>query len=493
MFPLLAPLLALSATSLAEDPGPTTPSTDAPAAENPLTVVEGLPFAVHTASLPSGLRVLVQPRPDATSVVGYLSFRAGSRYEDQTTSGASHLLEHMLFVGTERWDEAAVRAVIDRAGGVYNGHTTLERVAYYARLPAGQTETLLDWLDQVAFHPTLPADKLDKEREVVFEERGGRDGLTVRALKRLGLGVSEDEAIRAALWPGSTRALRVIGEDESLEGIDIDRLRRFYTEHYSVSNATLIVVGPEDPATILALATARFGELPAGARPSLPDDLGPPPVLGGRQVLRQLLVQDQCKVTLAARGPSAADADLWPASLTMATLEIGLNDHLRIQRGLTYGVHAWASALSDSGELRVSAETDCDNVDTVADAFEQAIEALRQGEVNADWLERARGATLGSWSISQEDSYSRAYWLGGRSTLAQPFENADWRGAIPQVTGGQLSEVARRWMPAEAVKIFIERPILTITEAWVAGLATFALFMGTLLRWRARLRRPTGP
>lgn len=458
-------------------------------AEAPLTPAEGLPYVLQTATLDNGLQVWIQPRPDATSVVAYLSFRAGSRYEDETTSGASHLLEHMLFVQTDRWAEAEIRAVIDRAGGVFNGQTHQERVTYWARLPAGQTDTLLDWLDQVAFHPSLPADKLDKEREVVFEERSGRDGWTVRTLKRLGLGVGKEEAARQELWPGSTRALRVIGEDASLESIDIDRLRRFYQDHYTADNAALVVVGPDDPAAVLALVSAKMGDAPAGQALRPPDDLGPDPILGGRRVLRQLFIDDQCTVAQVARGPAANDRLVWAASVAMQHLEIGLNDDLRLRRGLTYGVSGWTSAQSDSGELWLTADVDCENTDVAASAFEAAVDGLRRGEVNADWLTRARGAVLGSWAISQEDSYTRAFWLGSRFVLDAPFQEADFRSAVPAVTEAQVVELARRWLAADRTRIYVVRPILTIDEAWaLAGVALgfFFLFLGL---WRRRRRR----
>ena len=456
-----------------------------------LAPLDGFPYPVSAATLDNGLTVWVQPRPDATSVVGYVVVRAGSRYEDEQTSGASHLLEHMLFVQTARWTEPEVRRLIERTGGVYNGYTYPERVGYYARLPAGQTEALIDWLDQVVFQPQLPEEKLGKEREVVFEERGGRDGWTLRAVHRLGLGLSDDDAIRADLWPDSTRRLRVIGEDQSLDSITIDGLRGFYHGHYTPRNATLIVVGPEDPERVLTLAAEHLGGLPAGARRSPPDDTGPSPALGGTVNLTQLWVADQCAVTLGARGPGLASRDVWVATVAMTYLEIGLNDTLRIQRGLTYGVSAVASPQSDSGELRIQADLNCRNVDAATTAFREALAALRRAEINTDWLERARGLSAGRWAISQEDSTQRASWLASRVVLDDPTQNADWRRAIPQVDDAQLAALANTWLTDDATRIWVTRPILTIAQAWIATAALASLVVGLILRRKLRTRRPT--
>jgi predicted Zn-dependent peptidase len=83
--------------------------------------------------LDNGLEVWVQPRPETPAVALRLVVRVGSRYETVYNNGISHFVEHMLFTGTERWDEAEVAAAIDQLGGDSNGGTGLETTLVLGR------------------------------------------------------------------------------------------------------------------------------------------------------------------------------------------------------------------------------------------------------------------------------------------------------------------------------------------------------------------------
>jgi predicted Zn-dependent peptidase len=143
------------------------------------------PFPLQRHTLPNGLRVWCQPRPDSESVVALLVIRAGSRYEDLSNNGVSHYVEHMLFTGTERWTEEEIKEIIRRRGGHWNGWTGEERTTYFAHVSAQDVDIALDWLTEVVFHPTFPADKVDKERQVIFQERWGRYGWLINTLELL--------------------------------------------------------------------------------------------------------------------------------------------------------------------------------------------------------------------------------------------------------------------------------------------------------------------
>src|SRR3989337_2607628 len=76
---------------------------------------EGM-FALHRSALPNGLRVWVKPRPGTGTVFLALQVPVGSRHETEMNNGISHFLEHMLFTGTEKWDEREVIESVRRRG-----------------------------------------------------------------------------------------------------------------------------------------------------------------------------------------------------------------------------------------------------------------------------------------------------------------------------------------------------------------------------------------
>ncbi|NIV34757.1 MAG: hypothetical protein GWN58_36455, partial [Anaerolineae bacterium] len=178
------------------------------------------PFPLYRRTLPNGLQVWVQPRSDSESVTALLVLRAGSRYEVLSNSGVSHFVEHMVFAGTERWTEQEIKDVIRRRGGRWNGWTGPETTTYFAQVAAGDFDIALDWLAEVVFHPTFPADKVDTERQIIFQERMGRYGWLINLLDDLGFGYELDRDIRRALFPDSSIGQRVAGEDASLDKLD---------------------------------------------------------------------------------------------------------------------------------------------------------------------------------------------------------------------------------------------------------------------------------
>ncbi len=130
------------------------------------------PSGVQRDVLPNGLRVWIEPRLESESVTALLVVRVGSRYETRANNGLSHFVEHMVFDGTEKWPtEEEVTDVIVHHGGNSNGWTDEETTTYFVQLAHRDLDLALDWLSQVVFHPTFPADKVDKERDIIFEMR----------------------------------------------------------------------------------------------------------------------------------------------------------------------------------------------------------------------------------------------------------------------------------------------------------------------------------
>ncbi|NTU66150.1 MAG: insulinase family protein, partial [Chloroflexi bacterium] len=224
------------------------------------------PSVVQRFLFPNGLRVWIEPRPESESVTALLVVRVGSRHETRVNNGISHFVEHMVFDGTEKWPtEEAVADAITHRGGHWNGWTDEETTTYFVQLAQHDFDLALDWLSQVVFHPIFPADKVDKERDIIFEEKMGRYGWLINALDALGLGYELDRDVRRALFPGSTLGLRIIGEDASLDKITRQSLLDHYHAHYLPTNSALIIVGNVDAEQARDKATTYLGQLPVKA------------------------------------------------------------------------------------------------------------------------------------------------------------------------------------------------------------------------------------
>lgn len=448
------------------------------------------PFPIERFTLPNGMRVWVQPRADSQSLAAMLVFRAGARYEERSEAGISHFVEHMLFTGTERWTEDEVKTMIRTRGGRWNGWTTMERTTYFAQVSAQDAPLALDWLAEIAFRSTFPADKIDKEREVVFQEKAGRYGWLVNSLDDLGFGYELDRDVRRAIYPGSPLGRRVIGEDDSLESIGRDELLAYYHTYYVPANATLILVGRTGREEALELVSRYFGGIPAGPPPPDPGPAPATPAGPHRVTVRGPLATDQIALMIGARTVGRGHPDSWALDVLGELLSRELTEEIRYRRGLVYGLGAHNATYDDTGYFVISTTSGGGSRDEIARLVGERLESLKAGDLDPQRVEEAKAALIGRWALAMEDSVSRAGYLAEWSSQVDDGEPVPDRTALlSAVTAEDLVRVAHTYLRPEASFVGVHRPAITVVSG-VGGLG--AALCAAVLAWLGVrwLRRP---
>lgn len=208
--------------------------------------------------LPNGLQVLLLPDATQTTTTVNITYRVGSRHESPGEYGMAHLLEHMLFKGTER--QRDIPGAMAQRGVRFNGSTTADRTNYFASFNANA--------DTLAFLLDLEADRmvnsrvakadLDTEMTVVRNEfeRGENQPFAVL-----------NQRVGAAAFSWHPYGHATIGPKSDIENVPIEKLQGFYKRYYRPDNATLLIAGQFDKAATLALIARHFG---AVARPAAP-------------------------------------------------------------------------------------------------------------------------------------------------------------------------------------------------------------------------------
>jgi predicted Zn-dependent peptidase len=218
--------------------------------------------------LPNGLRVaLVErrevPMVSATAIVG-----AGSALESEDFSGASHLLEHLLFNGTTTMNQEELYAAVDRIGGYNNAHTDEDHTYFTMLVPTAHAARGLEIQAAMLFDSTIPEDKYDKERKIVLEEI---------AKDRSRPDYEVDLAIRERTSPETPYARPVIGTYESLEGIERDRVWEYYKQRYVPENILLFVAGDFAVGEMVDLVEKTYDPTSGGdVLPAVPDPFAGP-------------------------------------------------------------------------------------------------------------------------------------------------------------------------------------------------------------------------
>lgn len=214
------------------------------------------PFAAAASgTLSNGLRVILVPDPSLPVVAATVLVGAGAEREDSTTSGATHLLEHLLFNGTRSMTQEQLYETAD-LHGIYLNAATRERGTILIGLsPPDELHTLLRLQAEMLFFSIIPPAKFEKEKLIVLEE------------------IAKDRAqpddvlwlhrARTLYWPSPCR-FPILGSPSTIEAMNREAIRAYYRRYYVPNNMTLVLIGaiawPEAWDTI----RATFGEPPAG-------------------------------------------------------------------------------------------------------------------------------------------------------------------------------------------------------------------------------------
>jgi predicted Zn-dependent peptidase len=230
----------------------------AAAADLPLaTVPERL-----EATLDNGLVITVVADPILARQVLVHRVGVGSAHEGVGEHGLAHLVEHMMFQGTEAVPEQRWWQLRDDHGAELNAFTGFDATTYYSVVP---TEAVVDLvaMEQDRFaHFEVEATELDREVGVVLDELRFRRSLEPRPRVRA--------ATRELLLEGHPYGRAIAGDPSSLEALSTQAVEDFQQRHYGAVNLRLVAVGPLDAAALLALLCEHYSELPRGAVPPAP-------------------------------------------------------------------------------------------------------------------------------------------------------------------------------------------------------------------------------
>ncbi len=385
----------------------------------------------------NGLRVLLVPQLHAPVVAVCIVYHVGSRNEATGYTGATHLLEHLLFKGSRRFDPAAGRSVarvLERLGAAYNATTWFDRTNYYETLPAEHLELALEIEADRMRNALLREDDLQAEMTVVHNEfeRGENDPFDV-LLKE-----SFATAFREHPYHHPT-----IGWRSDIENASIERLRAFYETYYHPDNATLILVGNFDREHALDAVARHFGALAPAPRPIPPMLVVEPPQQGERR----FVVRRRAElgwVVVSWRVPEAAHPDTHALSVLADIVSAGVTSRLYqrlVEPGTCVDVQAIAWQLRDPGLFQILATL---NGDARHDAVEQAIleelERIATDGVRAEELERAIA------QVEAQVAYHRDSPAQVAAALAEAVSCADWRfylSYLERIQGVRAEEVRR--------------------------------------------------
>lgn len=209
-------------------------------------------------TLPNQLRVLLISDPATDKASAALDVHVGSNDDPQDRAGLAHFLEHMLFLGTEKYPGAdEYHAYISSRGGSHNAYTAGEHTNYFFDIDQSFLEPALDRFAQFFIAPLFTEEYVDRERNAVHSEFKSQIKNPYRR---------EMDALSQLVNPRHPMAKFNVGNLETLsndpENPVRDDLLQFYQDYYSAGNMTLVVLGRESVAQLETMVTERFVQIP---------------------------------------------------------------------------------------------------------------------------------------------------------------------------------------------------------------------------------------
>ena len=392
---------------------------------------------------PNGLVVLTERLPGVRSAAVGIYVRTASAHEVPAQLGISHLLEHMVFKGTERRTARELALELEVRGGGLDAFTGRDYTSYQAHILDADLPLAVEILTDLVRRPLLRQNDLESERNVVLEEINAvadtPDDLVFELHAR-------------ALWPRHPYGFSILGTPDTLRALSAADLRALHQAGYYRGNCVIAAAGHVNHDQLLTVLE-REGwfegdtrEVPRGA--VVPE----PGVRGG--LLTEERDTAQTHIVFGTDTFPLRDPRRFPLAILTNVFGGGMSSRLfqrvREELGLAYGVFAYKQFFQGSGQLGVYVGTQ----DGTAD---QAIEAIREeyGKISREGLplselSNGKQQLKGQIMLSLESPAARMGRLAGFILHDDEYRPLDAMLAeIDRVTPEEVAAVAGEFFGPE--------------------------------------------
>ena len=393
----------------------------------------------------NGLRVLLKQDNTAPVATFMVTYEVGSRNEAIGYTGSTHLLEHLMFKGSRKFNTKKGNSVfqtLQSLGARMNATTWLDRTNYFAVLPSEHLETLIE----------IEADRM---RSAYIKEEDRQSEMTV-VRNEFERGQNSpsgvlDENIWATAYQAHPYHHSTIGWKEDIENVSIERLKEFYDTFYWPNNATAIAIGDFTEADALSMIKKHFGKIRKSTKP-IPEVYTAEPKQEGIRTITLKRAGQQGIVGVAHKTPSATGPDAAAFMVLSSILSSGKNSRFYkniTDKGLTTSVYIWDSLFRDPGLFTVYANLSPD-VDhkTVEEAIVNEYEKIKKDGVSEEEIKRAQSQLIASMKFSQDGSYAVA------SGLNEAIASGDW--TLYTTYGDKIGAVTKEDIKKIVNKYFLE-------------------------------------
>ncbi|BDU72546.1 M16 family metallopeptidase [Mesoterricola silvestris] len=243
------------------------------------------PVEYQAFTLSNGLKVLVHEDHKAPIVAFNIWYHVGSKNERPGRTGFAHLFEHLMFNGSEHFNDDYFKVLEGLGATDLNGTTNNDRTNYFENVPTSALDAVL-WMESDRMGHLVGAitqARLDEQRGVVQNEKRENDNQPY--------GLVEEALARGTYPPGHPYSWPILGAMEDLAAASVEDVKAWFRRYYGPTNAVVVLAGDIDLKTAKAKMEAHFGAIPPGDPLERPRAWVPRPVGIRRQTLQDRVSQ----------------------------------------------------------------------------------------------------------------------------------------------------------------------------------------------------------
>jgi zinc protease len=417
-------------------------------------LVGGAQAGVTDVTLDNGMRVIVKEDRRAPVMVSQVWYRAGSMDEFNGTTGVAHVLEHMMFKGTQNVPPGEFSRRIAAAGGRENAFTSRDYTAYFQQMQKDRLELAMRLEADRMANLVISDELFAKEIQVVMEERRLRTDDQPQSVVY--------ERLMATAYQAHPYRRPIIGWMDDLQNMTAQDARDWYLSWYAPNNATLVVAGDVEADAVVALAKRYFGALPARPLPERKPQ-AEPKQLGGKRIVVKAPAQVPY-LLMAWHAPKLIDweKDTDPYALAILAGVLSGNDSARLQKTLVkkQQIAVNASAGYDAvargpGMFMIDATpAPGKSVAELQRGIRAELARVQKEGISEAELARVKEQVIAADVYQRDSLFYQAMQLGEYVTTGLPPEALTGRvDKLRAVTARQVQDAARQWLQDDRLSV----------------------------------------
>ena len=356
--------------------------------------------------LDSGIKVISEHIPHFRSISLGFWVPTGSRNENKSNNGITHLIEHLIFKGTQKRSYRDIAIEFDVMGAEFNAYTDKENCCIYADFIDEHLGKSIELLFDIICNPSFLAEHIRTEKKVVLEE-----------IKMVDDNPSDIilNHFYSEVYNGHPLSLPVMGTRKTLAKINKKTITSFFRERFGLGNMVISAAGNIRHEDLINLIRKNIEGSIIVNNHMTDGRNGLPQNCTGLQKIHSSKAK-AAHLCYGGLGCSRSDNDRYPLSLLTnalgGTMSSRLFQKVREDEGLAYTIFANNVQYKDTGLIFVYSASSKRNVSKILKLVGNEIDDIRKNSISINELERARENIKGSIVLGIEDISSRMFRLG---------------------------------------------------------------------------------